>query len=373
LELPAQFKIGMSDKISSPMIFGFIEPIILLPFSICNQLNEEEIKLILLHEIAHLIRQDYIINLIVGLSKVILWFNPFSYLIGKEINLLREIACDEFVIEKTNAPIVYSKALFQLATANPLQKPLFSMGAINNNGGELLLRIKQLNKLNTSSNNRIQFNFPILILIAFSFIGMLYFSNQKSIKKEFTQNANLVNLENKVKLNPSSTAMVRNSLRNSLPNSVSEKFTSTSYKTTNINSSAPKVNEILTNEPKNEDALASKSNFDALLNETRTWIKQHENPLQFATYSNATDSIENVIAERLLMSSIVKSYKLKRAIMEQKLADAKDMTDVIDYFMKSQEWDEIAAYEKWAQEYLVRHQQRDSLPASTTKKQIQYR
>lgn len=369
LELPAQLKIGMSDKISSPMIFGFIEPIILLPFSICNQLNEEEIKLILLHEIAHLIRQDYIINLIVGLSKVILWFNPFSYLIGKEINLLREIACDEFVIEKTNKPIVYSKALFQLATANPIQKPLFSMGAINNNGGELLLRIKQLNKLNTSSSNRIQFNFPILFLIAFSFIGMLYFSNQKSIKKEFTQNANLVKLDNKVKLNPSSTEVVRNSH----PNSVPKKFTSTSYKTSNIISSAPKVNELLTIEPKNEDVLASKTNFDALLNETRTWIKQHENPSQFATYSNATDSIENVIAERLLMSSIVKSYKLKRAIMEQKLADAKDMTDVIDYFMKSQEWDEIAAYEKWAQEYLVRHQQRDSLPASTTKKQIQYR
>jgi hypothetical protein len=198
---------------------------------------------------------------------------------------------------------------------------------------------------------------------------MLYFSNQKSNKKEFTQNANLVNLENKVKLNPSSTAMVRNSLHNSVP----KKFKSTSYKTTNIISSAPKINELLTSEPKNEDALASKSNFDVLLNETRTWIKQHENPSQFATYSNATDSIENVIAERLLMSSIVKSYKLKRAIMEQKLADAKDMTDVIDYFMKSQEWDEIAAYEKWAQEYLVRHQQRDSLPASTTKKQIQYR
>lgn len=365
LELPAHLKVGMSDKISSPMIFGFLEPVILLPFFICNQLNEDEIKLILLHEIAHLIRQDYIINLIVGLSKVMLWFNPFSYLIGKEVNLLREIACDEFVIEKTNAPIVYSKALFQLANATPIQKPLFSMGAINNNGGELLLRIKQINKLKTTSANRIQFNFQVLFLVTIGFLGMLYFSNQKNNKKVFTQSASFANSNKKKNLNSSSNVL--------FVNMVPKKHKLTNYTKTNLKTLVSKINETNTSEPKSEDAIASKSNFDALLNETRTWIKQHENPLQFATYSNTTDSIENIIAERLLMSSIVNSYKLKRAIMEQKLADAKDMTEVIDYFMKSQEWDEIAAYEKWAQEYLAKHQQRDSLPATTTKQQIQYR
>ena len=50
VNIPSNLRIGLSEKVSSPMVFGFMEPIILLPLSICNHLSNEEIKLILIHE-----------------------------------------------------------------------------------------------------------------------------------------------------------------------------------------------------------------------------------------------------------------------------------------------------------------------------------
>jgi hypothetical protein len=117
---------------------------------------------------------------------------------------------------------------------------------------------------------------------------------------------------------------------------------------------------------------STKQNFDELIIETRNWIQQHESPIQFANYTNTQDSIDQIVAERFLMTSIIKSYQLKRAVMEQRLSSAKDMTEVIDFYMHSKEWDAIAEYEKWAQEYLGRHQQPIGLPSTTTKQQIQY-
>lgn len=71
----------------------------LLPIAICNQLTTKEIETILIHEIAHILRKDYIVNIIINLNQTILFFNPFSILLNKEMSLQREIACDLIVIQ----------------------------------------------------------------------------------------------------------------------------------------------------------------------------------------------------------------------------------------------------------------------------------
>ena len=65
----------MIKEIDSPITFGWLTPIILLPVAICNQLSTDEIETILLHEIAHIIRNDYLANLIISLNQIILIFN----------------------------------------------------------------------------------------------------------------------------------------------------------------------------------------------------------------------------------------------------------------------------------------------------------
>ena len=73
-----KLKIGFSTTIDTPISFGWIEPIILLPIALVNQLSVKEIESVILHEWAHILSNDYLINLITSLVQVILFFNPFS-------------------------------------------------------------------------------------------------------------------------------------------------------------------------------------------------------------------------------------------------------------------------------------------------------
>jgi hypothetical protein len=352
LKLPKQIKIGLSDKINTPMVFGYFEPIVLMPISICNNLSNEEIKLILIHEIAHILRNDFIINIFVKLTAIVLWFNPFSYLLLQKINLLREIACDELVMECNNAPVEYSKALYLIANADNTSMSSQMIGATNGNNNHLLIRIKRIN--NISNENRYSKAIVSFLLIVSVCISSFLLTHGKINKpneqvKQYTFKSNS-NIAKKSYLAP-----VQNTFKSKKP-------------IKHISQNLSVANAISINEKS-----VNNSNYDELINETKLWIKQHQNPILYAGYSNIQDSVDNLVAERLLMSSIIRSYQLKRAVMEQRLSNAKDMTEVVDYYMHSKEWDAIAEYEKWANEYLGRHQQDTSLFPATTKQQIQYR
>lgn len=360
IEIPSNLKIGLSNKINSPMVFGYIEPIILLPIAICNQLSNEQIKLILIHEIAHIIRNDYLINLVAGVSKMIMWFNPFSYLLSNKLVLLRELACDDFVIEHTNATIIYSKALYQLGLHAHLKRSVFAIGAIGNEEHELITRIKNINKLSQNSVSYFKVTFSLFIFLMTALLGIVFIgqSSKQNNANKITANTIL-----NQSISTKSNAIIEKK-NNKAPLIIKK------IKKSNSNI-ALKVNEQYTfNSELNSEKI--KTEYDQLIKETRSWIKQRENPVQFVNYSNEIDSLDNIIAERLLISSIIKSYQLKRTIIAQKLAKAQDKNEAFDYIMNSKEWADIVEYEKWAEEYLGRHQQSIGLSSPTTKQQIQY-
>jgi bla regulator protein blaR1 len=97
-----------------PCMIGYFKPLILLPVSIATYLSACEIEAILLHELSHIKRHDYLINLMQQVIKVVLFFNPFAQLISRIINLERENSCDDLVIEKTRKPLIYARALLKL-------------------------------------------------------------------------------------------------------------------------------------------------------------------------------------------------------------------------------------------------------------------
>ena len=76
--LGRKVKLGISSTIETPISLGWIEPIILLPIALVNQLSIKEIESIILHEWAHILRNDYLINLMTSFVQVILFFNPFT-------------------------------------------------------------------------------------------------------------------------------------------------------------------------------------------------------------------------------------------------------------------------------------------------------
>jgi hypothetical protein len=343
-------KIGTSEQVQSPIVFGWLEPIILLPISYCNQLNTEEIRFILLHEIAHIIRNDFLINIIGSMAKTILWFNPFAHFMHKEINLQREIACDCFVMNYDNNPLAYSKALYQIADRQFGSRLPMSLAAVDTKN-ELLYRIQLLNQIKPKINLKLQIGFLLgPILIAGFLLSSLHpMPSNTQLNHHYISNITLDNVSSNVEIVKVKTAL----------NPATSKIVAHRH------SNKPKVEHQSINEINNitttpssffEDNAGIAYNYDQLLEQTKEWIALHQNPLQFANFDYAKDSVTTEIAERLLINSIIKSYQLKKAIMAQKLDKANEPKEAIDYLLNSKEWEEMIQYEKWAHEFLLRHQ-----------------
>jgi bla regulator protein BlaR1 len=108
-----QVQISFSNLIDVPCAFGYIKPILLLPLSISTQLSSEEIEVIILHELAHIKNNDYILNLIQQIVALLLFLNPFAQLISRMIDLERENRCDDTVLQMGD-PLTYAAALVKL-------------------------------------------------------------------------------------------------------------------------------------------------------------------------------------------------------------------------------------------------------------------
>lgn len=114
LQIVKHVSLHVSERIKVPVTAGFIKPIILLPVAMVARLSPEQVESILLHELAHIKRLDYLWNILQKVIESILFFNPFVWLIVKEIHKEREYCCDEIVVSKTSDPLTYAKALLQL-------------------------------------------------------------------------------------------------------------------------------------------------------------------------------------------------------------------------------------------------------------------
>ena len=117
LNISKKIQFGLSKLVDVPCVIGYFKPVILLPFTLSSNLSAEEIEIIILHELAHIKRNDYLINVAQQVMSVLLFFNPFAQLINRIINHERENSCDDIVIEATQKPLVYAHALLKLEQA----------------------------------------------------------------------------------------------------------------------------------------------------------------------------------------------------------------------------------------------------------------
>ena len=346
---PTKFKIGVAENIQSPMVFGITETIILLPISLCNQLSTQEVKFILLHELSHILRKDYFINICIEISNMILWFNPFSYLIINEIDLQREIDCDCFVIENEHYPIMYSKTLLGIASnVNTWQNGL-TLGAIGNDK-QLLKRIQKINGLNNTLSG-IKYKTGLL----FVFILTLFI--QINIKPAKHLMGNRIPLHETKQLALNNNPAISKLSKETKGDKLNLTKTLSTHK---IKQTKPQLNKLeimdQVNVEKENEILLNESSitYSDVLNQTKEWIRNHQNSAQFANYNSSinSDSVENNVANVLLIASIVKSYQLKRTLLEKQLRKTSNFNEANDYLMNSKEWEEILQYEKWISAFL---------------------
>ncbi len=123
-----------------PAVIGWIRPAILVPTSMLCGLTTAELESILAHELAHVRRYDYLVNLLQTVVETILFYHPAVWLLSKRIRTERENCCDDIAVEVCGNRAVLARALARME-AFRCGEPNLSIAA---NGGSLLGRIRRI-------------------------------------------------------------------------------------------------------------------------------------------------------------------------------------------------------------------------------------
>lgn len=178
LGITANVKIFLSNKVKAPLTIGFLKPVILIPLASINHLNTEQMEAVILHELAHIKRFDYLINLLLSLIEATMFFNPFMQLLSRHIKRERENSCDDWVLQYEYNAATYARALLKIATLQTVQ-PSFAMNAAENKDA-LLIRVKRMiEKSEKSFHYRHQLMALLFITIILSTIAWLSPQNNK--------------------------------------------------------------------------------------------------------------------------------------------------------------------------------------------------
>ncbi len=142
LTITKKISVWISKHIDVPATVGFIKPVILIPVASLNNLSGEQLEAIILHELSHIRRNDFIINILISVVETILFFNPFVVLLSKAMKRERENCCDDFVLKYQYDPHSYANALLRLEQSR-LSSLKLAMGAVSGKK-QLLSRIKRI-------------------------------------------------------------------------------------------------------------------------------------------------------------------------------------------------------------------------------------
>ena len=104
----------LSHHVQSPVTFFWLKPIILLPVGLFSGLTPRQIEVLLLHELAHIRRNDFLINLLQSCIEVLFFYHPAIWWLGNRIRETREFCCDDIVIRMEKDPYLYAETLTQI-------------------------------------------------------------------------------------------------------------------------------------------------------------------------------------------------------------------------------------------------------------------
>lgn len=175
-------KILQSGMIQVPMVLGHFKPLILVPLGLINGLSAEQVDAILSHELAHIKRRDYLINVLQSVVEILFFFNPAVLWVSNMIKTERENCCDDLAVSGTRTKIDYIKALVSCQEfANEV--PAYAM-AVTGGKKHLVNRVQRLISSRNQSLNNMEKAIIGITLIS-SVIISSSFSEQPILKNAF--------------------------------------------------------------------------------------------------------------------------------------------------------------------------------------------
>src|SRR5688500_14361539 len=143
LGLTRRFTVVDAGRVATPTVIGWLRPVILLPVAAMAGLSPRQVEAILAHELAHIRRHDFAINLLQTLAETILFYHPAVWWLSARIRTEREHCCDDVAVAVSGDAAEYAAALAELASWSLGQQGL----AMAATGGPLVARVRRLLRL----------------------------------------------------------------------------------------------------------------------------------------------------------------------------------------------------------------------------------
>ncbi|MEM6765690.1 MAG: M56 family metallopeptidase [Bacteroidota bacterium] len=119
----------LTEKLQEPVTFYLLRPVVLVPLSVCTGMNPKQVEVLVLHELAHIRRNDFWVNLVQSVIEILYFFHPAVWWISGKIREEREHGCDDMVLKVQKDPMIYAEALTKLKVSFRSPKTRLAMAA----------------------------------------------------------------------------------------------------------------------------------------------------------------------------------------------------------------------------------------------------
>lgn len=214
LGINTSISLYLAPGIKSPCIAGVIRPRIFIPENTYELVNHQQLRHILMHELAHYKRKDVLLNHLITAVNIFYWFNPVIWYAFIQMNRDREIACDTCVLEalEQDESIPYAMTLIKMTRfLSQNQRPM-NLASFCKNEKQIEKRIDRI-KLFRKGTYRIS----AVALVCCVMVGAMSLTNATSSKeKAFTKTGGNAGAYNSVEKNKENYPRITNKLHESL-------------------------------------------------------------------------------------------------------------------------------------------------------------
>ncbi|WP_019027126.1 M56 family metallopeptidase [Colwellia piezophila] len=190
----------ISLKAEVPMAIGWLKPVVLLPASMVTGLAPAQLEMLILHELAHIRRHDYLVNFLQTLIELLFFFHPSVHWVGKQMRNEREYCSDDIAVQQCGDAIAYAHTLTDTASLCSKRHlhtiPAMAMAA---SGGDLKARVLRLVDHHCApSNLTSKWLAAISLLLALTLLSInqlltLPFAHQLNNQFPWQQNSSFAN------------------------------------------------------------------------------------------------------------------------------------------------------------------------------------
>jgi len=175
-------KIGLNQKVlfkesgfvQVPSLIGYFKPVVLLPISMLCAIPENQIEMIIAHELAHVRRHDYLFQFIQSILEMLFFYHPIVWWLSSVVNTEREHVCDDLAVSVCGESLTLIKALNNMEVIRKKQTDLVL--GFSGKKATILNRAQRIIRPKTNANPKLE-KVLLSCLFLFLFTGLFLFSN----------------------------------------------------------------------------------------------------------------------------------------------------------------------------------------------------